>query len=122
MVSNAESAYRDPIVEAYKKGIDRTLLRVNLKLTVTERFRRALAHARFASELRRAGEESCARWCTSPAPTPPTGNACAGTPSPPRAAIRPGAPGPCAENVAVRRACFGSSSAFTHFCHADLIS
>jgi hypothetical protein len=28
-----------------------------LKLTVTERLRRAMAHARFADELRRAGRE-----------------------------------------------------------------
>jgi hypothetical protein len=56
-VNDAEGAYRDPVVEAYKKGIDRTLLRANLKLTVTERFRRAMAHARFADQLRRAGRE-----------------------------------------------------------------
>ena len=54
-MNDAESTYRDPVVEAYKKGIDRTLLRANLKLTVTERFQRAMAHARFADELRRAG-------------------------------------------------------------------
>jgi hypothetical protein len=47
----------DPVVEAYKKDIDRTLLRSNLKLTVTERFERAMAHARFADELRRAGTD-----------------------------------------------------------------
>jgi hypothetical protein len=47
----------DPVVEAYKKDIDRTLLRANLKLTVTERFQQAMAHARFAEELRRAGRQ-----------------------------------------------------------------
>ena len=52
-----ENACRDPVVDAYKKGIDRTLLRANLKLTVTERFQRAMALARFADELRRAGRE-----------------------------------------------------------------
>jgi hypothetical protein len=46
----------DPVVEAYKKGIDRTLIRENLKLTVEERFRKAMALARFAEELRRAGK------------------------------------------------------------------
>ena len=56
-MNGAEDDYRDPVVEAYKKGIDRTLLRANLKLTVTERFQRAMAHARFADELRRAGKE-----------------------------------------------------------------
>jgi hypothetical protein len=49
----------DPVVEAYKKDIDRTLFRENLKLTVEERFRRAMALAKFADELRRAGD--CAR-------------------------------------------------------------
>jgi hypothetical protein len=56
-VNHPDSAYRDPVVEAYKKDIDRTLLRANLKLSVTERFQRAMAHARFADELRRAGRE-----------------------------------------------------------------
>jgi hypothetical protein len=56
-VNDAESTWRDPVVEAYKKDIDRSLLRANLKLTVRERFERAMAHARFADELRRAGRE-----------------------------------------------------------------
>ena len=33
--------YRDPVIEAYKKDVDRTLLRENLKLTVEERIRKA---------------------------------------------------------------------------------
>ena len=56
-MDEAESTYRDPVVEAYKKDIDRTLLRANLKLTATERLQRAMAHARFADELRRAARE-----------------------------------------------------------------
>ena len=48
----------DPLVEAYKKDIDRTLIRENLKLTVEERFRKAMALARFAEEMRRAGREA----------------------------------------------------------------
>jgi len=51
----------DPVIEAYKKDIDRTLIRQNLKLTVEERFREAMALARFANELRRAGREARAR-------------------------------------------------------------
>ena len=47
----------DPVVEAYKAGIDRTLIRENLKLTVEERFRKAMELARFADELKRAGDE-----------------------------------------------------------------
>jgi hypothetical protein len=50
-----EETYRDPVVELYKRDIDRTLLRANLKLTVTERLQNAMAHAKFADELRRAG-------------------------------------------------------------------
>lgn len=46
----------DPAVEAYKKDIVRTLIRENLKLTVEQRFRKAMEHARFADELRRAGK------------------------------------------------------------------
>ena len=49
------------MVEAYKKDIDRTLIRENLKLTVEERFRKAMKLARFADELRRAGREARTR-------------------------------------------------------------
>jgi hypothetical protein len=48
----------DPVVEAFKKDIDRTLIRENLKLTVEERFRKAMALAKFAEEMRRAGREA----------------------------------------------------------------
>ena len=51
----------DPVVEAFKKDVDRTLLRENLKLTVEERFLKAMALARFADELRRAGREARTR-------------------------------------------------------------
>ena len=47
----------DPVVEAYKAGIDMTLIRENLKLTVEERFRKAMELQRFADELRRAGRK-----------------------------------------------------------------
>lgn len=49
---------RDPVVEAYKKDVDRTLIRENLKLTVEERFRKAMELMRFADELRRAGRDA----------------------------------------------------------------
>jgi hypothetical protein len=45
----------DPVIEAYKKHIDRTLLRENLKLTVTQRFEKLMALQRFHEEMRRAG-------------------------------------------------------------------
>ena len=50
--------YCDPIVELYKKDVDRTLLRENLKLTVEERFRKFEQFARFARELQDAGQRS----------------------------------------------------------------
>jgi hypothetical protein len=48
----------DPVIEFYKKDVDRTLLRENLKLTVTERFEKLMALQRFAEEMRRAGREA----------------------------------------------------------------
>jgi len=59
--ANPESSVKDPVVEAYKKDIDRTLIRENLKLSVEDRFRKAMALARFADEMRRAGREARAR-------------------------------------------------------------
>jgi hypothetical protein len=47
----------DPVIEAYKKGIDRTLLRENLKLTPEQRLLKLIELQRFAEELRRAGKE-----------------------------------------------------------------
>jgi len=44
----------DPVVEAYKKDIDRTLLRENLKLTVDERFRKLRSFMKFAHGIRGA--------------------------------------------------------------------
>jgi len=49
---------RDPVVEAYKKDIDRTLLRENLKLTVEERLRNLMRLQRFAEEMRKAGRRA----------------------------------------------------------------
>jgi hypothetical protein len=61
MQDSPHRADPDPMVEAYKKYIDRTLIRENLKLTVEERFRKAMALARFADEMRRAGREAASR-------------------------------------------------------------
>jgi hypothetical protein len=49
--------YSDPVIEAYKKDVDRTLLRENLKLSVEERIRRAQEFHEVLDELRRAGAE-----------------------------------------------------------------
>jgi len=47
----------DPVIEAYKKDVDVTLIRENLKLTHEERARKLMALQRMADELRRAGRE-----------------------------------------------------------------
>jgi hypothetical protein len=52
---------RDPLIEAYKKDIDRTLIRENLRLTVDERFQQLMKLQQFAEELRRAGKEAKSR-------------------------------------------------------------
>jgi hypothetical protein len=44
----------DPVIEAYKKDIDRTLIRENLKLTPEERLRKLQAFVQFIEELQRA--------------------------------------------------------------------
>ena len=48
----------DPVIEAYKKDVDRTLIRENLKKSVDERLRSLVAQERFAQELRRAMREA----------------------------------------------------------------
>ena len=51
----------DPVIEAYKVGVDRTLLRENLRRTVEERVRNLMALQRLAEEARRAGRRARAR-------------------------------------------------------------
>ena len=46
----------DPVIEAYKKDVDRTLLREMLKLSVEDRFRNLMKLQQFAAELQRAGK------------------------------------------------------------------
>jgi hypothetical protein len=46
------------VIEAYKKDVDRTLLRENLKLTVEERFLKFEAFMRSVYELREAGRRA----------------------------------------------------------------
>jgi hypothetical protein len=54
----APSYESDPVIEAYKKAVDRTLLRENLKLTVEERFLKFKRFRQFAQELREAGRKA----------------------------------------------------------------
>ena len=44
----------DPVIEAYKQHVDRTLIRENLKRSVEERFVNLMKLQKFAEELRRA--------------------------------------------------------------------
>ena len=53
-----EAPWIDPVIEAFKKDVDRTLLRENLRLTVTERFEKLMALQRFAEEMRQAGRDA----------------------------------------------------------------
>ncbi len=52
---------RDPVVEAYKRDIDRTLLRENLDKSVEERLTTLVALQRLAEEARRAGRSASRR-------------------------------------------------------------
>jgi len=42
-----------PAIEAYKKDVDRTLIRENLKLTPDERIKKMISVLRFVEEVRR---------------------------------------------------------------------
>jgi hypothetical protein len=48
----------DPVIEAYKKDVDRTLLRENLKRTVEERLRDLMRLQEFADAWREAGKRT----------------------------------------------------------------
>ncbi len=63
MLMNRRSARfeTDPVIEAYKRDVDRTLIRENLRLTVEERFDALMRLQEFAEELRRAGRAAQAK-------------------------------------------------------------
>lgn len=44
----------DPVIEAYKKDVDRTLIRENLKLTVEERVQKMIGALRLVEEIQRS--------------------------------------------------------------------
>lgn len=58
MAAPAQTPVPDPVIEAYKPGVDRTLLRANLARSVEERLRNLEAMQEFAAELRRAGRKA----------------------------------------------------------------
>jgi hypothetical protein len=47
---------RDPVIDAYRAGIDETLIRENLRLTHEERIRKLMDLQRLAEEVKRARE------------------------------------------------------------------
>ncbi len=51
----------DPVIEAYKKDVDRSLLRQNLQRTPEERWSNFMQAMRLAEEVRRAGAKSYGR-------------------------------------------------------------
>ena len=52
--ARADAGGRDPVIEAYKRHVDRTLLRQNLRRSVTERVENLMALQALAAEARRA--------------------------------------------------------------------
>lgn len=54
----AEKKWQDPVLEAYKRDVDRSLLRKNLRLEPEERILAAMELQRLAEEVRRAGREA----------------------------------------------------------------
>jgi hypothetical protein len=48
----------DPVIEAYKKDVDRTLVRENLRLSVEQRVEDLMRLQEIARELQRAGRET----------------------------------------------------------------
>ncbi|MFH1177471.1 MAG: hypothetical protein V1750_08695 [Acidobacteriota bacterium] len=55
---SAQSADEDPVVAAYRQGIDRSLIVENLSLSVEERLANLQRLLELAEELRRAGERA----------------------------------------------------------------
>lgn len=52
--TRAEDLPPDPVIEAYKKDVDRTLLRENLKLTPEQRLEKLQDFMRFLESVRGA--------------------------------------------------------------------
>lgn len=57
-MKDSEKRSIDPVIEAYKKDIDVTLIRENLRLTVDQRFRQLMELQRSAEELQNAGRKA----------------------------------------------------------------
>jgi len=49
-----------PVIEAYKEGVDRTLLRENLRLTTSQRVEKMTSALRFAEMVRHSRKKTVA--------------------------------------------------------------
>ena len=58
MAGEPVSLEPNAVIEAYKKDVDRTLLRENLKLTPDQRLAKLQAFVGFVTELRDAGRRA----------------------------------------------------------------
>ncbi len=58
MIKGSTELEPDPVIEVYKKDVDRTLIRENLRLTVEQRFENLMRLQEFAEEMRRAVKET----------------------------------------------------------------
>lgn len=57
-VTMKRSTYRDPVIEAYIKDVDLTLLRENLKLTHAQRMEKFVKFMKFTERLQSAGNKA----------------------------------------------------------------
>jgi hypothetical protein len=57
MMNQQDDQIKDPIIELYKKDVDVSLIRENLRLSIEERFVKLMEMQRLADELRNAGRE-----------------------------------------------------------------
>jgi len=53
MIEGSKDIEPDPVIEAYKKDVDRTLIRENLRLTVEQRLENLVRLQEFAEELQK---------------------------------------------------------------------
>jgi hypothetical protein len=58
MADEPVSLETNPVIEAYKKDVDRTLLRENLKLTPDQRLDKLQDFAGFVADLQEAGRRA----------------------------------------------------------------
>lgn len=55
-IEGEELPFLDPVIELYKRDVDRSLIVQNLQLSVQQRFEQLMQLQKFAQELRAAGK------------------------------------------------------------------